>query len=167
MDKIRLIVNIIIFPSTLWAAIQFYLGPAKVVSDLEFHRSFFLYMILLGISLLIFINLKWVNGVVQRRKENKEKTSPEGQLKTLTNDVYNLSYMMLELGKSFEGELEIQDVDTADLMLAKHVIERLNSICEMKLPPIFDYPTYFSAIATFVKRGNVSEVKKISRRFFR
>ena len=167
MSKFRLILNIIFFPVTLWGAVQFYHGTAQVVSDLEFHRPFFLLLIMVGISVIFFINLKWVTALVQKWIKYKEKTSLEGQLQSLTDDVYNLSHMELELGKSVKDELEIRYANPRELMLAEYVIKELNRICGMKLPKIFNYPTYFLAISTFVDRGNVSEVKKISCQFFR
>ena len=53
--------------------------------------------------------------------------------------------------------------DPALLMLTSYVIRQLENICGINLPHLFDYPRYFRVIRIFVERGNVDEVKRISR----
>lgn len=171
MDKQRPIVNIITIPVTIWAIIQFYFGAVKVVSSLEFHRSFFLLIILIGISLLITVNLKWIT---QWWKEDREKKGPEGQLKSLANDVNRLSEMDLWLaldltlyepddaGASDDSYIDFLEKDTEHFELAIYVINRLNSICNIDLPELIIYPKFFRAIRIFVERGDIDEIKRIS-----
>ena len=159
MDKIRLIVNIFAFPSTVWAIIMSIHDTVKVISDWELHRPFFLYIILLGISVLIFVNLKFIN---QRWNEYKEKTTPEGQLKSLTSDVYKLSEMRVNFNQTIEGAI-IAVGDPGRIALAEHVIEKLNHVCGTEVPKLIIYPKFFKAIRFFVERGNIDKVKEISR----
>ena len=160
-EIIQLIANIIFIASTAWAIIFSFKEKVKIINNLEFHRPVFIFIFLLGLIALIYLNFKWINRIWN---VYRDKTSPERRLKKLGQDVKRLQGMTFKLSKNIDHE-PVPTGDPALLNLTDYVIRQLNDICGLKLPKLFNYPKYFRAIHIFVERGNVNEVKRISHDF--
>ena len=159
MDNLSRLINIIGTATGLWATIMYIKDNANITGYLG--PETYLYMIMLSISAIFFFNLKlisrwWINFI--------QKISPTERLKKLDVDVSNLRSMEVDFHQTREGEI-VPIGDPKDLRLAEYVIEQLNSICKIKLPHVFKYKLYFRTIHIFVRRGNVNQVKKITRDF--
>lgn len=166
--NIQIVINIFAFPLIPWAGFFATQGSVKLINELELHPPCVLYILLLAISVLIFINFIWIS---QRWKEFRERTSPKGKLRNLAKDIYRLSEMDIEQARKFSFDYssnnyedydEFLEADTELFELANYVVKRLNSICDIELSRIVIYPKYFKAIRIFAERGDISEVKRIS-----